>query len=399
MVGVMLKKSLVVIMLSGLVGIGVAAQRGGGTRIAPGQECPPGTTETRPGSCQAPGETPPSIVDYRPKSTLVTVEHKVPKAKFPAVDVHGHPGNLTTPDAINRVVSVMDSLNLKVMLVAENVSGERLTRTLAALNASPHKERFRVLSGVDFRNVGPGWAANAVKQLEADVKAGAIGVGEVPKGFGLRTTKPDGSRLRVDDPELDPLWAAFARLDVPAFIHTGEPQEFFQPLDNKNERWLELALFADRRNNQPGQVTFEQLMTERNNVFRKHPKTRFVAAHFAWHANDLQRLSKLLDEFPNVTIEAGAILYDLGRQPRAAREFFVKYQDRIMFGKDSFQPDEYPYYWRVFETADEYFDYYRDYHAVWKMYGMALPDDVLKKVYYKNAIRIFKGMPTSGWPQ
>ena len=231
-----LKKSVIVIILSGVVGAGVAAQRGGGTRIAPGQECPPGTTETRPGSCQAPQTAPPSIVDYRPKSTLVTVEHKVPKAKFPAVDVHGHPGNLTTPDAINRVVSIMDSLNLKVMLVAENVSGERLTRTLAALNASPDKERFRVLSGVDFRNVGPGWAANAVRQLEADVKAGAIGVGEVPKGFGLRTTKPDGSRLRVDDPELDPLWAAFARIDVPAFIHTAEPQEFFQPLDNKNER-------------------------------------------------------------------------------------------------------------------------------------------------------------------
>ena len=392
-------RTAVIVLMSGVLGAGVAAQRGGGIRVAAGQECPPGTTEVRPGSCQAPGETPPSILDYRPRSTLVTVEHKVPKAKFPAVDVHGHPGNLTTPDAINRVVSVMDSLNLKVMLVAENVTGERLTRTLAALNASPHKDRFRVLSGVDFRNVGPGWAANAVKQLEADVKAGAIGVGEVPKGFGLRTTKPDGSRLRVDDPELDPLWSAFARLDVPAFIHTAEPQEFFQPLDYRNERWLELALFTDRRNNQPGQVSFEQLMTERNNVFRKHPKTRFVAAHFAWHANDLQRLSKLLDEFPNVTIEAGAILYDLGRQPRAAREFFVKYQDRIMFGKDSFQPDEYPYYWRVFETADEYFDYYRDYHAFWKMYGMALPDEVLKKVYYKNAIKTFKGMPTSGWPQ
>ncbi len=107
----------------------------------------------------------------------------------------------------------------------------------------------------------------------------------------------------------------------------------------------------------------------------------------------------MLDEFPNVTIEAGAILYDLGRQPRAAREFFVKYQDRIMFGKDSFQPDEYPLYWRVFETADEYFDYYRDYHATWKMYGMSLPDDVLKKVYFKNAIKIFKGMPATGWPQ
>jgi predicted TIM-barrel fold metal-dependent hydrolase len=393
-------RTLAVILLTGAVGAGLAAQgMRGGTRIQPGQECPPGTTEVRPGSCQAPQEAAPSILDYRPRTTLVTAEHKVPKAKFPAVDVHGHPGNLTTPDAINRIVSVMDSLNLKVMLVAENVSGERLTRTMEALNASPHKERFRVLAGIDFRNVGPGWGEKAARQLEADLKTGAIGVGEVPKSFGLRTTKPDGSRLKIDDPELDPLWAAFARLDVPAFIHTAEPQEFFQPLDYKNERWLELSLFSDRRVNGPGMPTFEQLMTERNNVFRKHPKTRFVAAHFAWHANDLGRLGKMLDEFPNVTVEAGAILYDLGRQPRAAREFFVKYQDRIMFGKDSFQPDEYPYYWRVFETADEYFDYYRDYHATWKMYGMSLPDEVLKKVYYKNAVRVFKGMPTAGWPQ
>lgn len=397
----MSKSRVLVAVLSFVVLTAALAAQGmrGGTRIAPGQECPPGTTEVRPGSCQAPSEPPPTILDYRPRSTLVTAEHQVPKAKFPAVDVHGHPGNLTTPDAINRVVGIMDSLNLKVMLVAENVSGDRLTRTLAAINASPHKERFRVLAGVDFRNVGPGWGDRAAAQLEADIKAGAIGVGEVGKQFGLRITKPDGSRLEVDDPDLDPLWAAFARLDVPAFIHTAEPQEFFQPLDFTNERWLELSLFAERRNNQPGRVTFEQLITERNNVFRKHPKTRFVAAHFGWHANDLARAAKMLDEFPNVTIEAGAILYDLGRQPRAAREFFVKYADRIMFGKDSFQPNEYPYYWRVFETADEYFDYYRDYHAFWKLYGLALPDDVLKKVYYKTALKVFKGLPRNGWPE
>ena len=392
-------RTALVILCIAVIGVGLVAQRGGGTRITPGQECPAGTTEVRPGNCQAPQEPAPSILDYRPRNTLVTAEHKVPKAKFPTVDVHGHPGDVSSPAAIDRVIAVMDSLNLKVMLVAENVSGERLTRTLQALSASPHKDRFRVLAGVDFRNVGPGWGERAAKQLEADVKAGAIGVGEVSKSFGLRTTKPDGSRLKIDDPEMDPLWAAFARLDVPAFIHTAEPQEFFQPLDYQNERWLELALFPDRRNNQPGAPTFEQLMIERNNLFRKHPKTKFVAAHFGWHANDLARAAKMLDEFPNVAIEAGAILYDLGRQPRAAREFFVRYQDRIMFVKDSFQPNEYPLYWRVFETADEYFDYYRDYHATWKMYGMSLPDDVLKKVYYKNAVRIFKGMPTTGWPQ
>ena len=388
------------VLMSVVVGGVIVAQRGrgGGTRIEPGQECPPGTTETRPGVCQAPELPPPSILDYRPRSTLVTPQHLVQKAKFPAIDVHGHPPALTSADAIASVVKAMDSLNLRVMLVANNVSGERLTSTLAALNASPHKNRFRVLAGVDFRNVGPGWADRAVEQLEQDVAAGAIGVGEISKAFGLNIRKPDGSRLRVDDPELDPLWAAFARLDVPVFIHTAEPQEFFQPLDYRNERWLELALFPSRRNNQPGQVTFEQLLTERNSVFRKHPKTRFVAAHFGWHANDLGRAAKLLDEFPNVMLEAGAILYDLGRQPRTAREFFIKYQDRVLFGKDAFQPDEYPYYWRVFETADEYFDYYRDYHAFWKLYGLDLPDDVLKKLYYANALKVWKGLPQAGWP-
>ena len=112
-------------------------------------------------------------------------------------------------------------------------------------------------------------------------------------------------------------------------------------------------------------------MTERDNLFRKHPKTTFIAAHFGLARQRSRRVSaKMLDEFPNVHVEVGAVLYDLGRQPRAAREFFVKYQDRILFGKDAFEPDEYPYYWRVFETTDEYFDYYRDYHAFWKLYGM-----------------------------
>ena len=134
-------------------------------------------------------------------------------------------------------------------------------------------------------------------------------------------------------------------------------------------------------------------------MFKKHPKTTFIAAHFAYHANDLARMGKLFDEHPNVYTEVGAILAELGRQPRGARDFFIKYQDRIVFGKDSFQPDEFPYYWRVFETGDEYFDYYRDYHAFWKLYGMSLPDDVLKKLYYKNTLKLVPGLPRDGWPQ
>jgi predicted TIM-barrel fold metal-dependent hydrolase len=145
--------------------------------------------------------------------------------------------------------------------------------------------------------------------------------------------------------------------------------------------------------------TIEELFAERDRLFRRHPKTRFVAAHLGWHGSDLARLGRLFDELPNVSAELGAVLYELGRQPRTARAFFVKYQDRLLFGKDTFAPSEFPYYWRVFETADEYFDYYRDYHAFWKLYGLDLPDEVLRKIYYQNAVRITPGLPQGGWPK
>ena len=372
----------------------------GGIQIQEGEECPPGTTEVRPRSCQAPSLPIPSIVDYRPKSTLVTAEHKMPKAKFPAIDYHGHPGRLVdTPDGLTSLVASLDTLNVRVMVSADETSGNALTSVLERIRTSSARDRLRVLAGIDFRGVGPGWAEKAIKQLEADVAAGAVGVGEISKSLGLTITKPDGSRLQIDDPELDPIWDACARLNLPVFIHTADPQEFFQPIDYKNERWLELALFAERRYPADRFPAFETLMAERDRMFKKHPKTRFVAAHMAWYANDLARLGKLLDAMPNVSTEVGAVLYDIGRQPRAAHDFFIKYQDRLLFGKDSFQPEEYPYYWRVFETRDDYFDYYRPYHAFWKLYGIDLPDAVLKKVYFGNALRITKGIPQAGWPR
>jgi predicted TIM-barrel fold metal-dependent hydrolase len=373
---------------------------GGGIQIQPGEECPPGTTEVRPRSCQAPSAPAPSILDYRPRSTLVTPTHLVPKSKFPSIDYHGHPRQmLTSAEGLASLMSSLDSLNIRVMVAADSMSGERLQRTMDLVKRTPYQDRLRVLTGIDFRGVGPGWAEKAIAQLEADAKAGAVGVGEIGKGLGLSTTKADGTRLKIDDPDLDPVWAACARLNLPVFIHTADPQEFFQPIDMKNERWLELSLFGDRRYQDPKYPRFEDLMAERDRMFKRNPKTKFVMAHLGWHANDLARLGKLLDAMPNVSTEVGAVLYDLGRQPRAAREFFVKYQDRVLFGKDSFQPEEYPYYWRVFETADEYFDYYRDYHAFWKLYGIDLPDDVLKKLYYKNALKLTPGLPQSGWPQ
>jgi predicted TIM-barrel fold metal-dependent hydrolase len=369
--------------------------------IGPGESCPPGTTEIRPRTCMAPELEPPSILDYRPRSTLVTPATAVPRAKFPAIDFHGHLSGMSqSADWLERLEPILDGIGIGLIVMADNLSGERLQRTVAAIRASPTmKDRVRVLAGVDFRNVGPGWAENAVRQLEADIAAGAVGIGEISKGLGLSFRKADGSRLAIDDPDLDPVWQAAARLGVPVFIHTADPSEFFQPIDYRNERWLELALFPSRHYPQDRFPSFEQLATERDNLFRRHPNTTFVLAHLGWHGNDLGRLGRLLDAMPNVYTEVGAVLYDIGRQPRVARDFFIRYQDRILFGKDSFQPDEYPYFWRVFETRDEYFDYYRPYHAFWKLYGIDLPDDVLRKLYHGNALRITPGLPRTGWPE
>jgi predicted TIM-barrel fold metal-dependent hydrolase len=371
----------------------------GGVSIQPGQECPAGMTEVRPGNCRAPTLPAPSILDYRPRSTLVTAEHLVPKAKYPAIDYHGHPAGITSAAALEQLANDLDAIGVRVMVAANNVSGDALRTQVALAQASPRmRDRLRFLTGIDFRNVGPGWAERAVAQLEADVAAGAVGIGEIGKGLGLGTRKADGTRLQIDDPALDAVWQAAARLKLPVFIHTADPQEFWQPIDNKNERWLELALFPSRRYPPENNPSFEQLMTERDNMIRRNPNTTFVVAHMGWHANDLPRLARMMDAMPNVLVEVGAVLYDIGRQPRAAHDFFVRYQDRILFGKDSFQPGEYPYYWRVFETNDDYFDYYRDYHASWKLYGLGLPDAVLQKVYYRNALRITPGIPQAGWP-
>jgi uncharacterized protein len=377
----------------------VNAQRSGGVSIGPGEDCPAGMTEVRPRTCMAPQIEPPSILDYRPESTLITTDHLVPRPKYPAIDFHGHPPGLDgSTEGLARLGAAMDDIGLRVMIAASNMRGERLRQALAGIRASPAmRDRVRVFTGIEFGDLQPGWVERAVRQLEADVAAGAVGIGEISKSFGQSIRKADGTRLRIDDPVMDPIWQAAARLRIPVFIHTADPQEFYQPFDNTNERWLELALFPNRRIPEQGHPTFEQLARERDNLFRRHPNTTFVMAHMGWQANDLATLGKLLDELPNVHTEVGAVLYDIGRQPRNARDFFIRYQDRILFGKDSFQPEEYPYFWRVFETDDDYFDYYRPYHAFWKLYGIDLPDEVLRKLYYANALRITPGLPQEGW--
>jgi predicted TIM-barrel fold metal-dependent hydrolase len=370
----------------------------GGVAIKEGEECPPGMTEFRHLRCQAPGTPPPSIVDYRPRSTVVAQAHLVPKAKFPVVDVHTH-GTSNAAGFAQRIPE-MDALNLRVLVDLSGGSDPNVIKQkVDAINASPYKDRFRVFANVTWDGAGgPGWKEKALADLRQSVNNGAIGL-KVFKELGLRNRKADGSRLAVDDPDLDPVWDLAGELNVPVIIHTAEPQEFFSPVDHHNERWLELNIFPSRQSPPSAYPSFEQLMKERDHMFSKHPKTRFIGAHFNWYGNDLQRAARQLDTQPNVYLEVAAVLYEFGRQPYAAAQFFTKYQDRVMFGKDTYETSEYPYYWRVFETHDEYFDYYRGYHAFWKLYGMGLPDAVLKKLYYQNALKVEPGLPQTGWPQ
>jgi uncharacterized protein len=337
------------------------------------------------------------IRQYKPKSTLVVPAHRVPRARYPVIDVHSHHFDLSA-DRWATIVREMDALNLRLLVNLSGGTGDELKRKIAVVAGSPAPTRMVQFANLDFGDLNQsGYGLRAAARLEADVKAGARGL-KIYKNLGLTLKRSNGQRVPVDDPELDPVWAMCARLHIPVLIHTGEPAPFFEPVDEKNERWLELQVHPERRRPPATFPTFEALMAERDRLFTRHRNTTFIAAHFGFHANDLGRLSAMLDRMPNVYTETGAILAELGRQPRAARAFFVKYQDRILFGKDSYEASEYPYYWRTFETADEYFDYYRDYHAFWKLYGLDLPDIVLRKVYYGNALKIVPGLPAGDFP-
>ena len=248
----------------------------------------------------------------------------MPRAKFPVIDIHSHQPTPISEEQFATVVQGMDANNLRVLVNASGAQGDRLVRAVAALKASRFTNRMVQFTDIDFRNVGPGWSAKAVAQLEADKQAARSAIGEISKAFGLRIRKADGTRLKIDDPELDPVWEAAGRLGLPVLIHTAEPQEFFEPIDFQNERWLELALYRDRRYPAGEFPRFEELMTERNRMFKKHPKTTFIAAHFAYHASDLARMATLFDEHPNVHTEVGAIS---GRaRPPAARRARVLHQ-------------------------------------------------------------------------
>lgn len=345
---------------------------------------------------------------YNPPSSLKVPEHPLTKAKFPFIDVHNHQGNMPNQD-LNALLKEMDALNMKLMV---NLSGRGFRNNNGVSDINDHQylvdaianakkatpNRLVVFTNVSFAGVGdPNWTKNAVSQLEADVKAGAKGL-KVYKSLGFSYKDNKGNVVRVDDPRLDPIWQKCGELGIPVLIHTADPKQFWEEPDEQNERWLELLTYPNRKRSDNNPAPWQDLIQQQHTIIKRHPKTNFIAAHFGWYPNDLEHLGKLLDSFSNMYVEFGAVIAELGRQPKTAKKFFEKYQDRILFGKDSWVPAEYATYFRVLETEDEYFPYHKKYHAFWRMYGLGLSDGILKKVYYKNALKIIPGIDKTLFP-
>ncbi len=333
------------------------------------------------------------IEEYSPKSNLVVPQTEIQKAKYPFIDVHNHQFDMPLKN-LSKLTAEMDSLNMAFMINLSGFRGLYLKQSLKNVKENA-PTRFGLFVNIDFETIDDAdFATEQVALIDQAVQDGVLGL-KVYKSLGLTDRDKNGARIAVNDPRLDPIWKACGDNNIPVLIHSGEPASFWHPKDKFNERWLELRQKPNRYRNPETNPSFEEILAEQHDIFRKHPNTTFINAHLGWMGNDLDRLGAHLDTYPNVVTEIGAVLAELGRQPKRARQFFVDYQDRILFGKDAYNVSEYYTYFRVLETYDEYFDYYRKRHAHWKMYGLALPDSILKKLYYKNALRLFPSIDST----
>ena len=343
------------------------------------------------------------LKDWQPQSMLVTKATAVPKAKFPAIDVHNHLGGgkaHLTPERVANYLAVLDATGVETVVNLDGGWDDRLVETVAALD-NAHPGRFLTYALIDFDGIDePGWTDRELKRLEAGFKAGAKGL-KLHKSLGLGHRYKDGRLVPVDDPKIDKLWELCGKYHRPVMIHSGDPGAFFTPLDTKNERWHEL-------NDNPGWLFHgkdfparAELHAQRLRVIARHPETTFICAHLANDGEDLATLAAWLDRYPNMYVDLCARISELGRQPYAARKFLIKYQDRVLFGTDTTPNREaYRMYFRFLETDDEYFDPAGGHHrqGLWMIYGVFLPDDVLAKLYNGNARKLLFGLPVAAGP-
>ena len=340
------------------------------------------------------------LKDFKPVSMLHAGHHDVQKARFYVIDVHNHVNDAARIDdhmPPERVIEVMNNTNVRTIVILTGLWGEKLQAVVDEM-VKPYPGRFMVFTQIDWSKIDdPNFSAEMVAQIKDAVFRGARGL-KLLKDLGLGVRDKSAKLIAIDDARLDPVWDECGRLGIPVFIHSGDPEAFFHPIDATNERYDELISHPDWSFYGRDYPSLESLMEARNRVFAKHPKTTFVSLHMGWPEN-LDWVQSMLDKYPNVMVEFGAREAELGRQPRRTRDLFVKYQDRVMFGTDNGVTEEmYRNNFRWLETADEYFDYWgAPGQGRFEISGLALPDQVLEKIYHKNAEKLFSQFrPDSG---
>jgi predicted TIM-barrel fold metal-dependent hydrolase len=349
-----------------------------------------------------------ALDQFRPQSMLRVDEHLLTRAKFPVVDVHVHPRVKMheDPQQLDEFVRIMDAQNIAVCVSLDGGLGARFVEHAKFLNAK-YADRWVIFANVEWQGDGkaddpaswdclrPDFGRRTAALLAEAKTQGAAGL-KVFKQLGLTYRDADGSVLAIDDPRWDPIWSACGELGLPVLIHSADPAAFFTPIDEKNERWEELHRRPEWSFYGPQFPKREEVLRQFTNIVERHPRTTFIGAHVANNAEDLATVGAWLDKYPNLYAETAARIAELGRQPVTARKFLVKYADRVLFGTDGPRSAErlYPH-WRFFETHDEYFRYSEapfPPQGFWNIYGVGLPDDVLKKIYHENAARLIPGV-------
>jgi predicted TIM-barrel fold metal-dependent hydrolase len=339
------------------------------------------------------------LSEFTPVPRLVVKETQVDRPRFPVIDAHNHLaepfGGGWDQRPIGQLLDVLDEAGVRAYVDLDGGWGEDiLHRHLDNIKAHA-PERFFVFGGVDWSKwaeQGDHFGEWAAERFREQAARGADGL-KIWKPFGLHVRDQHGTLVAVDDPRLDPLWAVPGELELPVMIHVADPVAFFDPLDNTNERYEELHEHPDWQFPSPPFPPFLKIMNDFKTLVSRHPQTIFIGAHVGCYSENLGWAGQMLDACPNFYVDISARISELGRQPYTARRFLIDYADRILFGIDAgAHLETYRIYYRFLETDDEYFNYGTSRipgQGRWSIYGLNLPDDVLKKVYHGNAERIF----------
>jgi len=329
------------------------------------------------------------LLDWEPIPQLVVEETIIKKPKYPVIDIHNHLGDL---DRTQEYLEAMNNAGVWKVVSLDGRSKNDFYKDHLRVSKSISEDRFIIFFRPDFSKIDePNFGKNEADKLEQAVEAGLRGI-KISKSLGLRHRDKSGDLIRVDDPRISPIWARAGELGIPVLMHISDPKAFFTPIDRFNERYDELGAHPDWSFYGPKFPGKEDLLRQRNNVIERHPDTTFIATHMANLPEELGRVSMWLEKNPNMYVDIDARISELGRQPYTARKFMIKHQDRVLFGTDT-RPniEAYQVYYRFLETDDEYINADPSHHRQgrWQIYGLYLPDDVLEKIYNKNALKIF----------